>query len=153
MPFLILFVLVPLCEVLVFMKVSGYIGLGTALLMALTTAVLGGLIVKYQGIHTLMTAQETMRRGGMPAKELFDGLCIVAAGATLITPGFITDAIGFALLIPMFRNLLRNKLSQSAKFSSSSFNAEYTEFHDTKSHHNPRDPDVIDVEFETIDKE
>ncbi len=151
MPFLIIFVLIPLSEVLVFMKVSDHIGLGTALLMALLTAILGGIIVKYQGIHTLMTAQDTMRRGGMPAKELFDGLCIVAAGATLITPGFITDAIGFSLLIPKVRDLLRNKLSQNAQFSAGGFNAEYTEFHDIKSHHTPHDPDVIDVEFETID--
>jgi UPF0716 protein FxsA len=153
MPFLILFVLVPLCEVLVFMQVSDYIGLGTALLMALFTAILGGAIVKYQGIQTMMAAQNSLRQGGMPAKELFDGLCLVAAGATLITPGFITDVIGFSLLVPAVRNALRNKLSKSAKFSAGGFNAQYSEFHDTQSHQSPRDPDVIDVDFETIDKE
>ena len=153
MPFLILFVLIPLSEVIVFMKVSGHIGLGSALLMALLTAILGGMIVKYQGIQTMMTAQNKMQSGGMPTKELFNGLCIVAAGATLITPGFITDAIGFALLIPAVRNALREKLSKSTKFSAGSFNAEHTEFHDTRHHHKPDVPDVIDVEYETIDKE
>lgn len=153
MPFLIIFVLIPLSEVLVFIQVSGHIGLGTALLMALLTAILGGMIVKYQGISTLMAAQDTLRQGGMPTKELFDGLCIVAAGATLITPGFITDALGFALLVPPIRDILREKLAKNAKFSASGFNSEYTEFHDHKNHHRPNDPDVIDVDFERIDKE
>ncbi|MGH1456330.1 MAG: FxsA family protein [Alphaproteobacteria bacterium] len=153
MPFLIIFILIPLGEVLVFMQVSEHIGLGTALLMALITAILGGAIVKYQGMQTMMAAQNTMRSGGMPTKELFDGLCLVAAGAMLITPGFITDALGFALLIPAVRNALREKLSKSAKFSAGGFNAEYTEFHDTRHHHQPNDPDIIDVEYETIDKD
>lgn len=153
MPFLIIFVLIPLSEVIVFMQVSEEIGLGTALLMALFTAILGGAIVKYQGLHTMMSAQETMRHGGMPAKELFDGLCIVAAGATLITPGFITDIIGFLLLVPFVRNILREKISKSARFSRADFNTEYTEFHSAKSYHSSRDPDVIDVEYETIDKD
>lgn len=152
MPFFFLFILVPLAEILVFMAVSDHIGLGTALLMALFTAILGGTIVKYQGLQTMMAAQETLRRGGLPTKELFDGLCLVAAGATLITPGFITDAIGFLLLIPAVRNKIRYKLSESGRFEASGFHSEYSEFYDPHHQGRPNDSDVIDVEYETIDE-
>ena len=152
MPFFILFVLVPLAEIFVFMKMSALIGLGTSLLIALGTAVLGGFLVKYQGLHTLMNAQSTLARGQLPTRDLFDGLCIVAAGATLITPGFITDFLGFALLVPPLRDVLRERIKRSARFSVQGFDAGFTEFHDNKNYHRPQDPDVIDVEYETIDK-
>ncbi len=124
------------------MSVSDKIGLGMALFMALFTAILGGFIVKYQGIQTLTTAQKSLQQGNIPSKELFDGLCIVAAGATLITPGFITDIIGFALLVPAIRNALRLKLAASNKFQATGFSSEYK-----------KDPDAIDVEYETIEEE
>ncbi len=146
MPFIIIFVLIPFSEIMVFMSVSDKIGLGTALLMALFTAVLGGFIVKYQGIHTMMTAQSSIQKGQIPSKELFDGLCLVAAGATLITPGFITDALGFSLLMPPVRDYLRTKLSKNAKFQTMGFDTTQSPNH--RSH----DPNVIDVEYETIDE-
>ena len=125
MPFFLIFILIPLAEIIVFMSVSDHIGLGTALLMALFTAIIGGMIVKYQGIQTMMAAQKTLKSGGMPAKELFDGLCLVAAGATLITPGFITDALGFSLLIPAVRNAIRTKLSENGRFKAAGFHTEH----------------------------
>ncbi|PCJ99035.1 MAG: exlusion protein FxsA [Zetaproteobacteria bacterium] len=143
MPFIIIFVLIPLSEIMVFINVSSEIGLGSALLIALLTAVLGGFIVKYQGINTMMTAQKSLQAGHIPSKELFDGLCLVAAGATLITPGFITDAIGFALLVPAVRDILRKKLAASTKFESMHF--------DTNDHRTPQDPNIIEVEYETIE--
>ncbi len=152
MPFFILFVLIPLAEIFVFMKMSEIIGLGLSLLMALGTAILGGYLVRRQGLQTMMNAQNSMNQGQIPSKDLFDGLCIVAAGATLITPGFITDFIGFSLLIPKVRDILREKLKSSARFSVSGFNPDYTEFHDHKHYHKPDDPSIIDVEYETIDE-
>lgn len=152
MPFFIIFVLIPLAEILVFVKMSSLIGLGTSLLIALGTAILGGALVRYQGLQTMMNAQNSLNKGQIPSKDLFDGLCIVAAGATLITPGFITDFIGFSLLVPKIRDILREKLKNSARFTIGGFNAEYTEFHDNKNYHRPHDPSVIDVEYETIDE-
>ncbi len=152
MPFFILFVLIPLAEIFVFMKMSAVIGLGTSLLMALGTAILGGALVRHQGLQTMMNAQNSMNKGQIPSKDLFDGLCIVAAGATLITPGFITDFLGFSLLVPQVRDILRKKLKTSAHFSAQSFSSQHTEFHDNKRYHRPSDPDVIDVEYETIDE-
>lgn len=143
MPFIIIFVLIPLSEIMVFINVSSEIGLGMALLIALITAVLGGFVVKYQGINTMITAQKSLQAGRIPSKELFDGLCLVAAGAMLITPGFITDAIGFALLVPAIRNKIRIKLAASAKFETMHF--------ESPNQNRPDDPNIIDVEYETIE--
>ena len=159
MPFFILFILIPLAELMVFVSVSNVIGLGTALLMSLLTAILGGSIVRYQGIQTMLTAQSNLRRGILPSKELFDGLCLVAAGAMLITPGFITDTIGFALLVPAVREFLRRKLINSGKFQASAgFGSEHPGHNDpfNEPYSNPydyRDSGVIDAEYETLDEE
>lgn len=111
MPFFIIFVLIPLLEISVFILVSDKIGLGTSLLLALITAIAGGALVRHQGLQTLRMAQKSLDKGEIPSQEIFDGLCLVAAGATLITPGFITDAIGFALLIPAVRKILMDKIA------------------------------------------
>ena len=147
MPFFVIFIIIPLAEIIVFVSVSDVIGLGTALIMALMTALLGGAIVRYQGIQAMMSAQENLRQGILPSRELFDGLCLVAAGATLITPGFITDAIGFSLLIPAFRDFLLEKLIHSGRF-------DVSDFGNTKGDHRAyHDPSVIDAEYETLDED
>ena len=151
MPFFVLFILIPISELMVFVSVSDEIGLGTALLISLLTAIIGGAIVKYQGIQTMSAANQSLQKGHVPSKEMFDGFCLIAAGATLITPGFITDALGCALLIPAFRNLLRNKMVQSGKFQATGFSAEYGEFHDGNPHARPADPTIIEAEYETLD--
>jgi len=149
MPFFVLFILIPFSELMVFITVSGEIGLGYALLISLVTAILGGAVVRYQGIQTMRTAHEELQRGGLPSKELFDGICLIAAGATLITPGFITDILGFLLLVPAFRSTMRKKLIQSGKFQMSSFNTEHYEASDNQ---RPIDPTIIEAEYETLDE-
>ena len=159
MPFFLLFVIIPVAEIIVFMNVSDAIGLGTTFLMALITAVLGGIVVRYQGLQTLMTAQNNLRQGILPSNELFDGLCIVAAGATLITPGFITDTIGFALLIPALRKLLRKHLSSSGRFEASGFHDNHRDNHSgtdpfSDSYTNldgAHNSNVIEAEYERVD--
>ncbi len=143
-PFFLLFIIVPLAELFVFMQVSDVIGLGTALFMALFTAILGGAIVRYQGLQTLMNAQRTIRDAGIPTEEIFDGLCLVAAGATLITPGFITDTIGFLLLVPALRRKMRRTLVD--KFTTSG--TMHTSYHEETRY---TDSDVIDVEYHTVE--
>lgn len=147
MPFFIIFVLIPLAEIMVFIKVSQYIGLGTALLMALCTAILGGYLVRQQGIAMLFSAKSTLDNGKLPSQEIFEGLCIVAAGALLITPGFISDTLGFLLLIPVLRTKLLEKLIASNKFTVSGF----SQFDEAGTYKRPQDPNVIDVDYETIE--
>ena len=94
------FILVPLIEIAVFIKVGGWIGLWPTLALIVLTAVLGTWQLRAQGIATLARARSQMERGVMPARELFDGLCLLVAGALLLTPGFVTDAMGGLLFVP-----------------------------------------------------
>ena len=108
----LLFLLVPLIEIGVFIEVGGLIGLLPTLGLILLTAALGTWQLRAQGLSTLARARQQMEQGQLPAQELYDGLCLIIAGALLLTPGFVTDAVGFALFVPAFRRLLRQVVAQ-----------------------------------------
>ena len=150
MPFFIIFIIVPLAELFVFGLVGDEIGLFNALLLALITAVIGGAVVRHQGMQTLQHAQKAMQAGQMPLGELFDGICLIIAGATLITPGFITDSVGFLLLIPTFRNTVKTAISQHTTWT---HHSHFEQPHQPHQAHTRNDPDVIDVEFQDLDKD
>ena len=96
---------VPLAEIAVFIEVGGWIGLWPTLAVILLTAAAGTWLIRAQGVGVLMRARRTIAGGGAPLREAFDGACLIAAGALLLTPGFLTDAAGFLLLAPPFRDL------------------------------------------------
>lgn len=148
MLFFVIFMVIPFLEIMVFITVGTKIGLFTTLGLCFLTALIGGSIVKYQGLNTLMSAQNSLRKGELPSRALFDGLCIVAAGAMLITPGFITDFLGFSLLVPPVRDKIRTYLAQSGRFESMSFSSSFTEYK-----HPPKDPNAIDVDYEVVKEE
>ncbi len=108
----LLFLLVPLIEIGVFIEVGGWIGLLPTLGLILLTAVLGTWQLRAQGLSTLARARQQMEQGQLPAQELYDGFCLIIAGALLLTPGFVTDAVGFALFVPAFRRLLRQVIAR-----------------------------------------
>lgn len=116
MPFLIIFILIPLAEVYAFINVGEKIGALDTLLLCVLTAAIGGFIVRHQGLETLFKAQKNLQSGHLPLEALFDGFCLVIAGALLLTPGFVTDTVGFILLIPPFRLILRHSLTKYGKF-------------------------------------
>ena len=149
MPFLLIFVVIPLVELGIFAAVSGHIGLGTALLFALFTAILGGSLVRMQGMQTIMSMRGSMDKGQMPMSELFDGFCIVAAGALLITPGFLTDAIGFSLLVPPFRSFLKHIIKNHTNWSMGAQGFASSGFSSRK----PHDPTIIEGEYENLDND
>lgn len=108
--FILVLIGVPLLDTWLLINVSSHIGSLTdtsgmlyTIGLVILTAVLGGRLVKQQGFAVWMKIQQQIQSGQTPAIELFEGGCILVAGALLITPGFITDAIGFALLIPPLR--------------------------------------------------
>lgn len=104
------FILVPLIEIGLFIEVGGWIGLWPTLGLIILTAVVGTMLLRQQGLATLRRAQSQMDAGQVPAKELFDGACLLIGGFLLLTPGFFTDAVGFLLLMPPIRDLLRQRL-------------------------------------------
>ena len=90
---------VPLIEIGLFIEIGGFIGLWPTLALVILTAVVGSWQLRLQGLATLARARQQLDRGQLPARELFDGFCLVIAGALLLTPGFMTDAVGLALFV------------------------------------------------------
>lgn len=111
MPLFFIFVLVPLIELMLLIEVGAIIGSGWTFVLIIATAIVGTKLVKQQGFHTWRKIQTELSSGQMPAKSLFDGICILISGVTLITPGFITDAIGLLLLTPVFRAVILAQLA------------------------------------------
>ena len=103
---LLLFILVPIAELYLFITIGSQLGLGPTLAIIIVTAVLGASLTKSQGRRAMEKFQAATAAGRMPAKEAIDGLMILLAGAVLITPGFLTDAVGFLLLVPPFRAIV-----------------------------------------------
>ncbi len=105
------FLIVPLVEMLLLLEVSGQVGGLITVALVVLTAVIGIQILKQQGLPTLLRAQDRLQSGELPAQEIVEGMMLAAAGALLLTPGFITDGVGFALLSgPLRRPLARRAI-------------------------------------------
>lgn len=104
------FTLIPIAEMYLLIRIGSQIGAMPTIAVVILTALLGASLTRIQGFRTLGKIQDAMARGAVPAEELFDGVLIFAAGLVLITPGFLTDAIGFALLLPPSRNAFKRWL-------------------------------------------
>ena len=99
----LIFLLVPLAEIYLLIKVGGIVGALPTVILVVLTALIGAVLVRWQGISTLFRAQQSLQRGELPAIALLEGALILIAGALLLTPGFLTDALGFACLVPSWR--------------------------------------------------
>ena len=107
---LLLFMLIPIVEMWILIEVGGWIVALPTIGLVVLTATIGLSLLKQQGLSTLMRARRKMDEGAIPASELVSGVMIAVGGALLLTPGFVTDALGFALLIPQTRQWLLFKL-------------------------------------------
>ena len=105
------FVGVPIIEIALFIEVGGRIGLSATIGVVVLTAFAGTALLRHQGLATLRKAQTSLEEKRFPMDEVFDGLCLVVAGALLLTPGFFTDAFGLSLFVPPFRFFLRRRLA------------------------------------------
>ncbi len=105
---LLLFILVPAIELALLLEVGSHLGTLPTLGLIAATGVVGASLARRQGLAVLGRAQDQMARGELPAGSLADGVMILVAGALLITPGILTDAFGFLLLVPVFREVVRN---------------------------------------------
>ena len=107
---LLFFIAVPLLEMLLLFEVAGHIGGLWTVGLVVLTAVVGIQILKRQGLRTLLRARQRLETGELPAKEIIEGMLIAAAGALLLTPGFITDTLGFVFLTPPLRGAIADWL-------------------------------------------
>lgn len=104
--FLFLFIVMPIAEMAVLIKVGGLIGVLNTVGLVLLTAVIGAWLLRQQGLATLLRANQRLNSGELPAKEVAEGLILAVGGALLLTPGFITDTVGFLCLLPGTRHWL-----------------------------------------------
>lgn len=123
---LLLFIAIPLIEMLVLFEVSDMIGGLNTVAMVVLTAVIGVQILKRQGLSTLLRANQRLETGELPAKEIVEGMLLACAGALLLTPGFITDTLGFIFLTgplrrPLARRIIRAGVVRSVGGGGSTF--------------------------------
>ncbi len=109
----IFFIIIPLTEMMLLFEVSDRIGGLLTLSLVVATAVVGVQILKQQGLATLTRAGQRLQLGELPAQEIVEGILLAAAGALLLTPGFITDTIGFIFLTGPLRKPIARKIVQS----------------------------------------
>jgi UPF0716 protein FxsA len=138
MPILLLFIIIPILEVYAFLTVGSAVGVLQTLALCVLTAIIGGILVRQQGLETLFKAQNNLHGGKLPVQELFDGFFLIISGVMLLTPGFVTDIAGFLLLLPPFRSFLRDKMANSGKFSVHT------------AHNTAYNDDIIDGEYEKV---
>ncbi|MFC4271667.1 FxsA family protein [Sneathiella chungangensis] len=107
---------IPLIEILVFVKVGGEIGALNTVIITIATALIGVALIRIQGLGVLMRARATLDRQETPVHEIFEGIFLALAGLFLIIPGFVTDTIGFLLLIPPLRRMLAAYMARHSTF-------------------------------------
>ena len=103
MIFLIIFVVVPLVELYFMLEVGEVFGAFNTVFLVVLTAVIGGVMVRMQGFSTMMRMRETAARGETPALEMLESGVLLLCGLMLLLPGFLTDTLGFLLLVPPLR--------------------------------------------------
>jgi len=140
-----LFLAVPLIEIALFVEVGGAIGLWPTLLIVVLTAVLGTALMRNQGALAMAQIRDSFNTLRDPAEPLAHGAMILFAGALLLTPGFFTDSVGFALLIPPVRRAVYRWLGKRVKVQSFSTGPQPRPTH--------RPDDVIDGEFTEVSPE
>tara|TARA_B100001173_G_scaffold276656_1_gene257664 strand:- start:422 stop:847 length:426 start_codon:yes stop_codon:yes gene_type:complete len=107
------FIILPILEMYILIKVGGSIGAFNTILLVLLTAFVGLILLRAQGFQTLFNARNKIQNSELPAQEIFSGFFLAIGGALLLTPGFITDIIGFLFIFPMTRIYILGWLMQN----------------------------------------
>ncbi|MFC0668312.1 membrane protein FxsA [Azotobacter chroococcum] len=108
--FLLLFLLFPLLELAVMIKVGSAIGVLPTLLLIVLGVLVGGLVLRLAGVATAWRARERLARGELPELEMLDGLLVAIGGGLLLLPGFVSDLLAIPCLLPFTRHLLLERL-------------------------------------------
>jgi UPF0716 protein FxsA len=151
----LLFAILPIIEIALLINVGEQIGGWYTVAIVILTAFVGAHLVRQQGLSTLMQAQQKMQSGVLPGQEMAEGLLLVIAGVLLVTPGFITDGIGFLLSLPMTRPLIAKGLvsRMSIKMVDPSFQGGFSHTHHQQSTSGQQKEDIIEGEYERKDND
>lgn len=106
----LLFVIVPLLELVLLIQVGQWVGLWPTLALVAATGIAGASLARHEGLKALWRFQGELARGDLPGQAVLDGVCILLGGALLLTPGLITDAVGFSLLLPLTRRAVQRRI-------------------------------------------
>ena len=136
-PILLSIILIPAVEIFLLIKIGSQIGAITTILLIFTTAIVGIYYAKYEGLNTLKSGFEQIRKNKAPTYEMLSGAAIAFAALLLIIPGFATDIIGFLIIFPISRKFLLEKIF--VKFKNKKDETEKNNF--------------IEGDFEDIDEE
>jgi UPF0716 protein FxsA len=161
--FLLLFLLFPVLELFVLVRVGMSIGFLPTFLLVVAGSMLGIFVIRVAGLATAMRARESLARGELPAQQMMDGLVMTVGGGLLLLPGFISDVLGLICLLPFTRRLLATKVRQRAEDQASRQRAFADDLRSAGSTHpgagrpGARQPEVIEGEviegeFEPVDK-
>jgi len=140
----LLFVIIPIVEMWLLITVGQQIGALLTIGLVLLTAFIGVALLRYQGAMTLVKARMKMSSGELPAREMADGLFFAVGGALLLTPGFVTDVVGFACLTPGIRTLIIGFLSRHVLRSSMHFQFNRFQHRNTRK---MKQEDVLEGDF------
>lgn len=110
-----IFVVVPVIEISLLIEVGARLGGMTTIALVILTALLGASLVRSQGLKTLLSLQQRISMGEQPAQEIIEGVMLAIAGILLVTPGFMTDAIGLIFLTPWSRQWLAQQALKRIK--------------------------------------
>ena len=139
---LLLFIVLPFVELFLLMQLAEHFGAWHTLGLVVLTGVVGATLAKLQGLRTIQRLQEEVAQGRMPTTSLLDAGMILVAGALLVTPGVLTDAFGFSLLIPACRRLYGSLV---ARYIKRHFNVSYVDATFQQTGDRVIDAEVIDV--------
>jgi UPF0716 protein FxsA len=157
--FLLLFLLFPVLELFVLVRVAMSIGFLPTFLLVVASSMLGLFIIRTAGFATALTARASLARGELPAQQMLQGLMVAVGGGLLLLPGFISDVLGIICLLPITRRVLVDKVRRRAEEQAIRQRAFAEDLHArgrAPEHDVPRpgarQPDVIEGEFEHRDK-
>ncbi len=154
--FTVLFLVVPIVEIYLLLEVGGLIGAFPTIILVVLTAVIGAGLLRQQGLSTLARLQQNMGQGKIPAQEMIEGVLLAVGGALLMTPGFVTDTMGFLCLLPFSRKFIaKNIMKRSADNMKAGVNTQ-TGFaggfyNSNDGQQTPYDPNIVEGEFTEVE--
>lgn len=125
---ILLFTLIPALEIYLLIQVGGVIGGLNTILIVVVTGIVGATLAKAQGLAVLYKIQNDLSQGQIPTDQILHGLLVFGGGLLLLTPGFITDILGFSMVIPGTRHLIATALKQYFQNGIKNGNIRFTNF-------------------------
>jgi UPF0716 protein FxsA len=124
----LIFAVIPVIELALLIKIGSVIGTLNTIIIVILTAIVGAYMVKLEGMVVMYRIQENMQQGTFPAEELINGMMILMAGVLLLTPGFFTDVVGFLMVFPVSRGVIKRIAGRYIKKRMSSTDVQIRRF-------------------------